>query len=223
MFQSPYIEDELERIALNSKHQPNSSLLLNIPTSPTNLNSLSSNFNTHSSAASTSSSTATVIPSISSASNQVNTSPNSNNTFLTSNQQPSTSLENNSNSSKLCALLAISFKNLIRLWIINDETNTHLIGNFCLNAQVDSLFFIGSQLVATSSIGKIGVWNIHGVWQTQDITPISCFDTAGSFLLLGGQNGVLYYIDMQKFPLRMKDNDLLVTELYKDPLGFKHN
>lgn len=25
------------------------------------------------------------------------------------------------------------------------------------------------------------------------------------------------FIDMQKFPLRMKDNDLLVTELYKDP------
>lgn len=24
---------------------------------------------------------------------------------------------------------------------------------------------------------------------------------------------------MQKFPLRMKDNDLLVTELYKDPNG----
>lgn len=23
---------------------------------------------------------------------------------------------------------------------------------------------------------------------------------------------------MQKFPLRMKDNDLLVTELYKDPM-----
>ena len=24
---------------------------------------------------------------------------------------------------------------------------------------------------------------------------------------------------MQKFPLRMKDNDLLVTELYRDPAG----
>jgi len=24
---------------------------------------------------------------------------------------------------------------------------------------------------------------------------------------------------MQKFPLRMKDNDLLITELYKDPSG----
>lgn len=30
---------------------------------------------------------------------------------------------------------------------------------------------------------------------------------------------LLYGADMQKFPLRMKDNDLLVTELYKDPSG----
>jgi len=28
---------------------------------------------------------------------------------------------------------------------------------------------------------------------------------------------VLWSPDMQKFPLRMKDNDLLVTELYRDP------
>ena len=28
---------------------------------------------------------------------------------------------------------------------------------------------------------------------------------------------VVCFTDMQKFPLRMKDNDLLVTELYKDP------
>lgn len=40
------------------------------------------------------------------------------------------------------------------------------------------------------------------------------------------QNAQMYYqhifernisTDMQKFPLRMKDNDLLVTELYRDP------
>jgi len=30
---------------------------------------------------------------------------------------------------------------------------------------------------------------------------------------------LLLCADMQKFPLRMKDNDLLVTELYKDPSG----
>lgn len=28
---------------------------------------------------------------------------------------------------------------------------------------------------------------------------------------------VVFSSDMQKFPLRMKDNDLLVTELYHDP------
>lgn len=88
--------------------------------------------------------------------------------------------------------------------------------------------------------------------QVQDVVPITSYDTAGSFLLLGCNNGSIYYIgewqalrvllawtshclsvpderpvftspgvfyfsDMQKFPLRMKDNDLLVTELYRDP------
>lgn len=72
--------------------------------------------------------------------------------------------------------------------------------------------------MATSHTGKIGVWNsMTQHWQIQDVMPISSYDTAGSFLLLGCTNGSIYYIDMQKFPLRMKDNDLLVTELYKDP------
>ncbi|KAF4532204.1 hypothetical protein B566_EDAN002267 [Ephemera danica] len=66
--------------------------------------------------------------------------------------------------------------------------------------------------------GKIGVWHaMTQHWQIQDVVPITSFDTAGSFLLLGCDNGAIYYIDMQKFPLRMKDNDLLVTELYRDP------
>jgi len=30
---------------------------------------------------------------------------------------------------------------------------------------------------------------------------------------------VLYSTDMQKFPLRLKDNDLLITDLYRDPSG----
>lgn len=32
-------------------------------------------------------------------------------------------------------------------------------GTFNLSVPVDALFFIGSQLVATSHTGKIGVWN----------------------------------------------------------------
>ncbi|KAK7913341.1 hypothetical protein WMY93_013552 [Mugilogobius chulae] len=72
-------------------------------------------------------------------------------------------------------------------------------------------------LVATSHTGKVGVWNaVTQHWQVQDVVPITSCDTAGSFLLLGCNNGSIYYIDMQKFPLRMKDNDLLVTELYHD-------
>ena len=57
-------------------------------------------------------------------------------------------------------------------------------------------------------------------WQSQEFAhSITSYDTAGSLLLLGSSNGVISYIDMQKFPLRMKDNDLLVTELYRDPLS----
>lgn len=104
---------------------------------------------------------------------------------------------------------------------------------------MEYLFFIGSQLVALSPSGKLGVWHaMTQHWQTQDVVSIASFDTAGSILLLGCNNGCIYYIgiyvlfkkyevffsifnafisDMQKFPLRMKDNDLLVTELYRDP------
>ncbi|KAF6289041.1 SH3KBP1 binding protein 1 [Rhinolophus ferrumequinum] len=69
-----------------------------------------------------------------------------------------------------------------------------------------------------SEIGRIGVWNaVTKHWQVQEVQPITSYDAAGSFLLLGCNNGSIYYVDVQKFPLRMKDNDLLVSELYRDP------
>uniref|UniRef100_A0A915ICI4 BTB domain-containing protein n=1 Tax=Romanomermis culicivorax TaxID=13658 RepID=A0A915ICI4_ROMCU len=102
---------------------------------------------------------------------------------------------------------------------VGDDGTANRIGIFSLaNAAVHALLFIGGQLIALSKGGQVGIW--HGVtqnWQVQDVLPISSYDTAGSFLLLGCTNGSIYYIDMQKFPLRMKDNDLLVTELYRDP------
>jgi len=49
--------------------------------------------------------------------------------------------------------------------------------------------------VALSPTGKIGVWHaMTQHWQTQDVVPIASFDTAGSFLLLGCNNGSIYYI-----------------------------
>ncbi|XP_071532905.1 SH3KBP1-binding protein 1 isoform X2 [Panulirus ornatus] len=115
-------------------------------------------------------------------------------------------------------MLAISYASHIRLWGISEDGARNDIGTFNLGVPVEYLFFIGSQLVALSSVGKIGVWHaMTQHWQIQEVLPIASFDTAGSFLLLGCTNGSIYYIDMQKFPLRMKDNDLLVTELYHDP------
>ncbi|XP_046686231.1 BTB/POZ domain-containing protein KCTD3 [Homalodisca vitripennis] len=115
-------------------------------------------------------------------------------------------------------MVAISYASHIRLWGISEHGSRTNIGTFNLNVRVEYLFFIGSQLVALSPTGKIGVWHaMTQHWQIQDVVPISSFDVAGSFLLLGCNNGAIYYIDMQKFPLRMKDNDLLVTELYRDP------
>ncbi|CAJ0582429.1 unnamed protein product, partial [Mesorhabditis spiculigera] len=105
------------------------------------------------------------------------------------------------------------------LWNITEEAGT-LIGKFTLGVPVDKLFFVGSQMVALSRIGKVGIWHsMTGNWQVQDVVSITCYDTAASSLILGCTNGCMYYIDMQKFPLRMKDNDLLVTELYRDPNG----
>lgn len=114
-------------------------------------------------------------------------------------------------------MVAASSGSSIILWSIQDGGSGSEIGVFSLGVPVDNLFFIGSQLVATSHTGKVGVWNaVTQHWQVQDVVPITSCDTAGSFLLLGCNNGSIYYIDMQKFPLRMKDNDLLVTELYHD-------
>ncbi|XP_075043175.1 SH3KBP1-binding protein 1 isoform X2 [Mixophyes fleayi] len=115
-------------------------------------------------------------------------------------------------------MLAVSSCSEIILWAITGDGTGSEIGIFSLGVPAEALFFVGNQLIATSHTGKIGVWNaVTKHWQIQDVVPINSYDTAGSFLLLGCNNGSIYYVDVQKFPLRMKDNDLLVTELYRDP------
>ncbi|XP_077398241.1 SH3KBP1-binding protein 1 [Festucalex cinctus] len=115
-------------------------------------------------------------------------------------------------------MVAVASGAEIILWCICPDGNGNEIGVFSLNVPVEALFFVGNQLIATSHTGKVGVWNaVTKHWQNQDVVPISSYETAGSFLILGCNNGSICYIDVQKFPLRMKDNDLLVTELYRDP------
>lgn len=97
----------------------------------------------------------------------------------------------------LTKMVAIAGGQWIRLWRIGDGGERTDVGVFSLNVRVEFLFFIGSQLVALSSSGKIGVWHaMTQHWQIQDLEPILSFDTAGSFLLLGCNNGSIYYIGM---------------------------
>lgn len=94
-------------------------------------------------------------------------------------------------------MVAISYGSQIRLWSIQEGGDKTDIGTFNLNVRVEHLFFIGSQLVAlsSSSSGKIGVWHaMTQHWQIQDLVPVLSFDSAGSFLLLGCNNGSIYYI-----------------------------
>nr|XP_023395612.1 LOW QUALITY PROTEIN: SH3KBP1-binding protein 1 [Loxodonta africana] len=115
-------------------------------------------------------------------------------------------------------MVAAATGNEILLWALQAEGGGSEIGVFHLGVPVEALFFVGNQLIATSHTGRIGVWNaVTKHWQVQEVQPITSYDAAGSFLLLGCNNGSIYYVDVQKFPLRMKDNDLLVSELYRDP------
>lgn len=101
----------------------------------------------------------------------------------------------NANEKTQSKMVAISYGSLIRLWRVSDDGNKSDVGIFNLHVRAEYLFFIGNQLVALSSSGKIGVWHaMTQHWQIQDLCPILSFDTAGSFLLLGCTNGSIYYI-----------------------------
>ncbi|TGZ47686.1 hypothetical protein CRM22_011033 [Opisthorchis felineus] len=103
----------------------------------------------------------------------------------------------------------------------NDPWASELIGRFDLNKRaVDYLMFIGAKLVALSRRGLVGVRHLMtNTWQVWSTVPILSYSVAASeLLLLGCANGRICSINIQKFPLRIGDNDLLVTEIYRDPL-----
>jgi BTB/POZ domain-containing protein KCTD3 len=91
-------------------------------------------------------------------------------------------------------MVAISYGSEIKLWGIGEDgEKSDIIGTFNLQVRVEFLFFIGNQLVALSSSGKIGVWHSNTRhFQIQDLLPILSFDHAGSFLLLGCTNGIQF-------------------------------
>ncbi|CAH8834760.1 unnamed protein product [Trichobilharzia szidati] len=104
---------------------------------------------------------------------------------------------------------------------IKEPWTSEMVGQYDLNRRaVDYLIFIGAHLVALSRHGLVGVRHVMtNAWQVWSTVPILSYGVAGSeLLLLGCASGCICSINIQKFPLRIVDNDLLVTEMYRDPL-----
>lgn len=127
----------------------------------------------------------------------------------------------NSGEQTLSKMVAISYGNQIRLWRVADDGTKTDVGTFNLHVRVEYLFFIGSQLVALSSSGKIGVWHaMTQLWQIQDLVPILSFDTAGSLLLLGCNNGSIYYIG--ELPMCGYKHEFLTTPILQICKNFRY-
>jgi hypothetical protein len=113
-------------------------------------------------------------------------------------------------------LLAAALGFEVKVWSCLPQPRA--LASFDMKIPVDGLFFTGIQLVTISNTGRVAIWqSVQQHWQQQEVAPICSYDTGSSFLILGCSNGCIYYIDMEKFPVRMKDNDLLVTEMFEDP------
>lgn len=125
----------------------------------------------------------------------------------------------------------------IVLWTIDSEDkspeykNVHTeIGRFDLNGcNIDALFFLENHLNFLIALGfdkgRVGVWHpTSRNWliqnlssQFQNAPTITAYHKAGRFLVFGSERGAIYFIDMQKFPLRLNNGDLLINKLFQDP------
>ncbi|XP_036087562.1 SH3KBP1-binding protein 1 isoform X2 [Rousettus aegyptiacus] len=120
-------------------------------------------------------------------------------------------------------MVAAATSSEILLWALQAEGGGSEIGVFHLGVPVEALFFVGNQLISTSHTGRIGVWNaVTKHWQVSSSWHPGAGEPFWKVGEKGGGQGALNkpappMADVQKFPLRMKDNDLLVSELYRDP------
>lgn len=82
--------------------------------------------------------------------------------------------------------------------------------------QLDPSYFWAATMAPSTTLVSITLATGSPVVSACACVIVSQFFDFGDFTL-SGLDQILFLADMQKFPLRMKDNDLLVTELYHDP------
>ena len=102
------------------------------------------------------------------------------------------------------------------------ELEGHDFGDSSNSPKIEHLKFIGSQLLGLSENSeRMAVWNAarQGRWQQHKVPEKAlCLESVSTFVYLGSETGKIHFTDLQKFPLRTKDNSLLVTELHSDPI-----
>ena len=83
---------------------------------------------------------------------------------------------------------------------------------------IDSMFFASSSLIVLSKRGRMGFWNVFNKsWLIKEIPAFSCHVLAGSRLFLGEKCGKVSFIDVEKFPLRLSDDALLINDFFTCP------
>jgi len=112
-------------------------------------------------------------------------------------------------------VVALTSGSLVRIWSCSDRGE---IGKLDIRRQIDAILFVGSSLIVLSKEGCIGFWNgFSQTWLVKDIPLITCFDSSGSLLFFGDNQGRITYIDIEKFPLRLSDESLLINDFYLNP------
>lgn len=126
----------------------------------------------------------------------------------------------NSKNTETYKLVAVSTASKIMIWNCADSSKRP-VESRDLSKPLTSLSFVGNSLVGYGENGYVIVWNsANKTWQSQTMpSEILSQDSVGSLFFFGGANGKIFFIDMEKFPLRLRDDSLLVNEFYTDPKG----
>ncbi|KAI8847125.1 hypothetical protein BC829DRAFT_434120 [Chytridium lagenaria] len=112
-------------------------------------------------------------------------------------------------------LVAVSCGSLVCLW---SGSKGQELSRLDLESPIDGLFFINLSLIVLSKTGRVGFWHTFTQnWLVKDIPGISSFDTSGTLLFLGRTDGRISYIDIEKFPLRLSDDSLLINDFFQSP------
>uniref|UniRef100_A0A6G3MF34 SH3KBP1-binding protein 1 (Trinotate prediction) n=1 Tax=Henneguya salminicola TaxID=69463 RepID=A0A6G3MF34_HENSL len=115
-------------------------------------------------------------------------------------------------------LLAFTNDLEILLYDVSKDDVCMNISRISMPQTINYLIFTPSQLFAMSKKGRISCWNsLTQKWLVQEILPFSCCDIYQNLLILAFENGAIKSTDLAKFPHKINEQDILITDVYMAP------